>query len=253
MVSRKKLASVIDLSAFGPHVSAEEVKGKCVKAKKLGFAAVVVKPSHVKIAAKALKGSKTKPCAVIGFPFGADSPSKKLAEARQAFRDGAKELDVMMNVRLFKRGFTDFVKKEIAAIVKVAKKKRVVVKVIIESNLLTIAQKISAAKLVKAAGADYIKTGTGLFEGVEPNDVRLIRRIVGKKVGVKASGGVRSLGQVFSLLRAGANRIGTSYGLILFEEEKPEREEKAGSAERVERKGFEKKRALDELVETLRA
>jgi deoxyribose-phosphate aldolase len=171
-----------------------------------------VNPVYVKLAATALKSSKVKVSSTIGFPFGSSVTEIKAMEALRAVEDGAKELDMVINVGLLKSGDYNSVKRDITMVVEVKRLVReVVVKVIIETAHLTKEEKIMACRLAKEAKADFVKTSTGFFGlGATVEDVRLMRETVGKEMGVKAAGGIRSYPEVIRMIEAGANRIGTS-------------------------------------------
>jgi deoxyribose-phosphate aldolase len=173
----------------------------------------------VKNAAKLLNGSDVKVCSTVGFPFGVSLPEIKALEAVKAVEDGAEELDMVINLSALKSGDYEFVKRDVAAVVDVKRlSKEIIVKVIIETDYLTKDEKIIACKLVKEAGADFVKTSTGFFgKGATVEDVRLMRQTVGKSMGVKTAGGIRTYADAVAMIGAGANRIGTSTAVAIME------------------------------------
>ena len=211
-ISREELAKIIDSTNVKATATKSEIKSLCKEAVQYGFRCAVVNLFYVKLAAKLLKGSNVKVCSTVGFPFGVSLPEIKALEAVKAVEDGAEELDMVINLSAFKSGDNDFVKRDIAAVVDVKRlSKEITVKVIIETAYLTKDEKIIACKLVKEAGADFVKTSTGFFGGgATVEDVRLMRQTVGKDMGVKAAGGIRTFADAVAMIEAGANRIGTS-------------------------------------------
>jgi deoxyribose-phosphate aldolase len=196
-----------------------EIEKLCHEAIQYGFRCAVVNPVYVKFAAKLLEGSNVKVCSTVGFPFGVSLPEIKALEAVKAVEDGAEELDMVINLSALKSGDYEFVKRDIAAVVDVKRlSKEIIVKVIIETAYLTRDEKIIACKLVKEAGADFVKTSTGLFgKGATVEDVRLMRQTVGKDMGVKAAGGIKTYVDAIVMIEAGANRIGTSTAVAIIE------------------------------------
>jgi len=211
-ISREELAKIIDSTNVKAIVTKSEIESLCKEAVQYGFRCAVVNPVYVKLAAKLLKGSNVKVCSTVGFPFGVSLPEIKALEAVKAVEDGAEELDMVINLSALKSGDYEFVKRDIAAVVDVKRlSKEITVKVIIETAYLTRDEKIIACKLVKEAGADFVKTSTGFFGGgATVEDVRLMRQTVGKDMGVKAAGGIRTYADTVAMIEAGANRIGTS-------------------------------------------
>jgi deoxyribose-phosphate aldolase len=218
-ISRKELAKIIDSTNVQAIATKNEIEKLCKEAAQYGFRCAVVNPIYVKFAAKLLKGLKVKVCSTVGFPFGVSLPEIKALEAVKAVEDGAEELDMVMNFSAFKSGDYDFVKRDIAAVVDVKRlSKEVIVKVIIETAYLTRDEKIIACKLVKEAGADFVKTSTGFFGGgATVEDVKLMRQTVGKNMGVKAAGGIRTYADVVAMIEAGANRLGTSTAVQIIQ------------------------------------
>ena len=196
-------------------VSADIVK-LCDEAKQYGFYSVIVQPSHTALAAECLKGSAVKCGAVIGFPFGSHTTDMKVADVKAMLKAGAEEIDMVMNLGALKEHKDGLVVKDIAAVVKTAKKRPV--KVIIETCLLDEEQKIRAAKLCVLGGAAFVKTSTGFFGGgATAADVALLHKIVEGKIAVKAAGGVRTTEDALAMIKAGASRIGTSGGVKIAE------------------------------------
>jgi len=217
-LSKEELAKLIDSTVVKAAATKNEIENLCKEAAKYGFQCAVVNAVYVKFAAKLLEGANVKVCSTVGFPFGVSLPEIKALEAVKAVEDGAEELDMVMNLSAMKSGDYDTVKQDIAAVVDVKRlAKEVIVKVIIETPYLTTDEKITACKLVKEAGADFVKTATGFFgKGATIEDVRLMRQTVGANMGVKAAGGIRSYNDVMAMIEAGANRIGTSTAVAII-------------------------------------
>jgi deoxyribose-phosphate aldolase len=206
---KAKIARMIDHTLLKPEASELEIRRLCEEAVKHGFASVCVNPCWVQLCAKLVKGSRVKVCTVVGFPLGGNSSATKAFEAAQAVKDGADELDMVANIGQIKSGKLDLVEQDIREVVKAAKGRPV--KVILESCLLTDAEKVRAALAAKAAGAAFVKTSTGFSTGgATVNDVALLRRVVGSQMGIKAAGGVRDLDTALKLIESGATRIGAS-------------------------------------------
>ncbi|MBR0294826.1 MAG: deoxyribose-phosphate aldolase [Bacilli bacterium] len=207
-----KYNKLIDHTLLKQDATPEQILKLCEEAKEHDFMSVCVNPAYVPLAAEALKGSDVKVCTVIGFPLGMNLPKTKVEEAQQAIREGADEIDMVINVGMLKAGNDDYVEAEIAELKAVAGKR--VLKVIIETCLLTDEEKVRACLLSKNAGADFVKTSTGFSTGgATVHDVKLMRETVGPDMGVKASGGVRTHEDLLAMVEAGANRIGTSNGV----------------------------------------
>lgn len=205
------LAGMIDHTLLKPDATVAEMERLCSEAKKYGFASVCINPSYVSLCAKLLKATEVKVCTVIGFPLGATSTASKAFETEQAIRDGAQEVDMVMNVGMLKSGEFEYVENDIFAVVSTAKRYRMLSKVIIETGFLTDEEKIKACILAKRAGADFVKTSTGFGKGgATVGDIALMRRVVGSAMGVKASGGVRSREDALAMVASGADRIGAS-------------------------------------------
>lgn len=213
-------AKMIDHTLLKPEASREQVKKLCREAAEYGFHSVCVNSCYVSFCADLLKDSDVKVCTVIGFPLGAMSSAGKAAEAAPAVKDGADELDMVINVGMIKSGDWEYVRRDIEEVVKAAGS-RALVKVILETCLLTDDEKRIACRVCREAGAAYVKTSTGFSTGgATAADVRLMREEAGDSMGVKASGGIRSLKDAEEMAAAGADRIGTSSGIAIAREQK---------------------------------
>ena len=202
-----------------PEATADDIARLCQEAREWRFASVCVNPFWVSAAARALSGSPVRVCTVIGFPLGANLPENKVAEAKAALAQGATELDMVQNVGALRSGDLQTVQSEIRELAAVAHSANAIVKVILETSLLTKDQKITACHLAAQAGADFVKTSTGFSSaGATVPDIELMRQTVGPEVGVKASGGVRTLDTLRQMVVAGATRIGTSSGVNIIHE-----------------------------------
>jgi deoxyribose-phosphate aldolase len=219
-IPKEELASLIDSTLVKATATKSEIEKLCQEADEHRFRCAVVNPVYVKSAAAFLKDSNVKVCSTVGFPFGISLPETKAFEALKAIEDGAEELDMVINLSALKSGDYDTVKRDIAAVVDVKRlSKRIIVKTIIETAYLTNEEKIIACKLVKEAGADFVKTSTGLFGGgATVEDVKLMRKTVGVDMGVKAAGGIRTYADAIAMIEAGANRIGTSTAVQIIKE-----------------------------------
>ncbi len=212
-------ASLIDHTLLKPEASEKDIRKLCEEAAQFGFASVCVNPVWVKKAAGFLKGSGVPVCTVIGFPLGATLPDVKAYEARRAIFNGATEVDMVINVGALKSGDDCAVEDDIRAVVEAAHENHILCKVIIETALLTDDEKVRACLASKNAGADFVKTSTGFAKGgATVNDVALMRRTVGKDLGVKASGGVKGIEDARAMFAAGATRIGASVGVKIAQE-----------------------------------
>jgi deoxyribose-phosphate aldolase len=208
------LAKYIDHTLLKPDATAAEIDELCDEALEYGFASVCINLTWVKRAAERLRGSSVKVCAVIGFPLGATTPDIKAFEARKALRDGAREVDMVINIGALKSGMYDLVRTDIERVVDAAHESGAICKVILETVLLTDEEKVIASSLSKQAKADFVKTSTGFAGGgATVYDVALMRETVGPDMGVKASGGVRTLEDAEDMIAAGATRIGASAGV----------------------------------------
>ena len=206
-----KYNKLIDHTLLKQDATPEQIVKLCEEAKEFDFMSVCVNPAYVPLAAKCLEGSGVKVCTVIGFPLGMNLTRTKVEEAQLAIKEGADEIDMVINVGMLKAGHDDFVEEEIRELKAVAGSK--VLKVIIETCLLTDEEKVRACVASKNAGADFVKTSTGFSTGgATVHDVALMRKTVGPDMGVKASGGVRTHEDLLNMVEAGATRIGTSNG-----------------------------------------
>jgi deoxyribose-phosphate aldolase len=215
--SPEKIAKIIDHTNLKADTRVEDIKKLCIDAKNYGFASVCVNPANVELCTEFLKESDVNICTVISFPLGANTSKIKFFETKDALQHGADEIDMVMNIGALKSGLNDTVKTDIEGVVTAAEGK--IVKVIIETALLTKEEKILACEIVKDAGADFVKTSTGFgHPGATVEDIVLIRKTVGPQMGIKASGGIRNIKTVFDMVKAGATRIGTSSGVKIMEE-----------------------------------
>jgi deoxyribose-phosphate aldolase len=212
------IAALIDHTILKPDATRGDIVKVCREARQYSFASVCVNPYWVPLVRAELAGSPVKVCTVVGFPLGATSTESKAAEAAIAVRDGAQEIDMVINVGALKSGDQDAVKADIAAVVKVSHAAGAIVKTILETALLTDTEKAIACVLAKAAGADFVKTSTGFGpSGATAHDIALMRQSVGPQMGVKASGGIRSLQDLQAMTAAGATRIGASASVKIVE------------------------------------
>lgn len=215
--------AMIDHTLLKPDATRGEIEKLCAEARDYQFATVCVNPTWVHLAADLLAGSPVGVCSVVGFPLGATTPDVKGYETRRAIFDGAREIDMVINVGALKSGDYRTVECDIEAVVGPCRDGGVLSKVIIEAAYLTGEEKIKACTLAKAAGADYVKTSTGFGPGgATAADVALMRRIVGAEMGVKAAGGVRDLASARAMIEAGATRIGASAGVRIVKEARGE-------------------------------
>ena len=208
------IRTYIDHTLLKPDATPEQIRRLCTEADENGFASVCVNPAYVPLAAELLKDSAVNVCTVIGFPLGMNATAIKAAEALKAVQDGADELDMVIQVGQLKSGNLAYVEDDIRAVVKAGGGR--LVKVIIETALLTDEEKVTACQLAQRAGADFVKTCTGFSGGAASvHDIALMRKTVGPDMGVKASGGVRDYASAVALIEAGATRIGTSSGVAI--------------------------------------
>ena len=218
-ISEKQLARMIDHTLVKPNATKDDILKLCEEAKRYGFGCVCVNSFYVPLAVKLLEKTDVKVCSTVGFPFGAVLPEVKALEAKRAMEMGARELDMVINLGALKSGDYETVKRDIKTVVEAAHftSSGVIVKVIIEAGYLTDEEKVVACKIAKEAGADFVKTSTGFAGGATVEDVKLMRRTVGREMGVKAAGGIRTLEDALAMIGAGANRIGTSSGVAIIE------------------------------------
>ncbi|KHD36285.1 deoxyribose-phosphate aldolase [Clostridium acetobutylicum] len=212
------IAKIIDHTALKPDTTKKQILKLIKEAKQNNFASVCVNPKWVKEASCALKDSSVKVCTVIGFPLGANTTATKVFETQDAIKNGAEEVDMVISIGELKDKNDDYVEKDIEEVVKAASGKALV-KVIIETCLLTEEEKIRACKLAKKAGADFVKTSTGFSTGgAKAEDIKLMRKTVGAGMGVKASGGIHTREEAIKLIEAGATRIGASASIDIISE-----------------------------------
>jgi deoxyribose-phosphate aldolase len=212
-------SSLVDHTLLKPDATESDINRLCEEAMQFHFASVCVNPTWVRAASCHLRGSGVPVCTVIGFPLGATLPDVKAYEARRAIFDGAREIDMVLNVGALKSGDDCAAEYDIRGVVEAAHEQGVLCKVIIETALLTDEEKVRACLAAKRAGADFVKTSTGFAKGgATVADVALMRRTVGAEMGVKASGGVKGITDARALVEAGATRIGASVGVKIAQE-----------------------------------
>ncbi|HSM15509.1 MAG TPA: deoxyribose-phosphate aldolase [Gemmatimonadales bacterium] len=213
------LSHMIDHTLLKPGATQDEIAQLCYEARKWGFASVCVNPSYVKLCADLLKGSDVLVCTVVGFPLGATSTESKVFETQKAIRDGATEVDMVINVGALRSRDYELVERDVASVARACHAGGAILKVIIEAALLDDEEKVAACQLAKVAGADFVKTSTGFGPGgATAEDVALMRRVVGPTIGVKAAGGIRSLADAQRMIAAGASRIGASASVKILQE-----------------------------------
>lgn len=211
-----EIASIIDHTLLKPEATSAQIRHVCAEARQYGFASVCVNPYWVTPVASELAGSAVKVCTVIGFPLGANATPIKVAEAELATRLGASEIDMVLNVGELIAGNVDSVRLDIQAVARIAHSRGALLKVIFETALLHDDQKMAACHAAVQAGADFVKTSTGFGPGgATEHDVALMRGAVGPAIGVKASGGIRTLADLRKMVAAGASRIGASAGVAI--------------------------------------
>jgi len=214
-----QLAHMIDHTLLKPDATQDEIARLCFEARKHSFASVCVNPSYVRLCAQLLKGSPVVVCTVVGFPLGATPTEVKVYETQQAIRDGASEIDMVINVGAVKSRDYELAQRDIASVARACHADNGLLKVIIEAALLTDEEKVVACQLAKVAGADYVKTSTGFGPGgATAADVALMRRVVGPSIGVKAAGGIRTLADAQQMIAAGASRLGASASVKILQE-----------------------------------
>lgn len=213
----EQIAACIDHTLLKPEATPAQVEALCEEARKYHFASMCVNPTHVRLAVRLLKKSGVKVCTVAGFPLGASTPEMKAFEAEQAIAQGADEIDMVINIGAVKAGDDRLVARDIRTVARAVHAAGKILKVILETALLTDDEKRRASLIVKRAGADFVKTSTGFSTGgATVADVRLMRETVGPKMGIKAAGGVRTLADAEAMLDAGATRLGTSAGVAIM-------------------------------------
>jgi deoxyribose-phosphate aldolase len=217
-LQKHEIASMIDHTLLRADATRSDIRKLCAEARQYKFASVCVNPYWVPLAAAELAGSAVNVCTVVGFPLGASSTAAKVAETENSVKLGASEIDMVLNIGELKGSHFDAVQKDIEAVAAAAHGGGAILKVILETSLLDDDEKVKASALSKAAGADFVKTSTGFSTGgATVHDVSLMRRTVGPEMGVKASGGIRTLDDVRKMADAGATRIGASAGVQILE------------------------------------
>lgn len=215
----RSVARLIDHTILKPEATRDDVRKVCAEALEFEFASVCVNSFWTKFVAAELRDSPVRVCTVAGFPLGAGSTTAKVSETLAAVRDGATEIDMVINIGALRSAEREVVKDDIRCVVAASHGRDAIVKVIIETALLDDAQKVLACRLAQDAGADFVKTSTGFSKsGATTADVALMRRTVGKSMGVKASGGIRTLADLKAMVAAGASRIGASAGVQILDE-----------------------------------
>lgn len=213
-----EVLGIIDHTILKPDATEEMIEKLCKEAKEYGFAAVCINPYYVKLCKKLLKDSKVKIATVIGFPLGANTSQTKAFEAKNAIENGCDEVDMVINIAALKSKDYSTVKEDIKAVVEAAMGKALV-KVIIETSFLNNEEKVKVCELAMESGADFVKTSTGFSaSGATVEDVKLMKKVVGDKLGIKASGGIRDLETAKKMIEAGANRLGASSGVKIAKE-----------------------------------
>ncbi|KPK94500.1 MAG: deoxyribose-phosphate aldolase [Anaerolineae bacterium SM23_ 63] len=212
------VAPMIDHTLLKPEATQDEIAQLCYEARKYQFASVCVNPTNVKLCAQLLEGSGVPVCTVVGFPLGATPTDVKVFETQQAVREGASEVDMVINVGALKSRDYELVERDIASIARVCHADNAILKVIIEAALLTDEEKVVACQLAKVAGAEFVKTSTGFGPGgATAEDVALMRRVVGPAMGVKAAGGIRTFEDAQKMIAAGASRLGASASVKIMQ------------------------------------
>lgn len=214
----EELLKLIDHTSIWPKAGFRDIEKLCREARQYRFGCVCVNPFFVEYAVKLLKGADTRVGSTCGFPFGANRKDVKIYEAEKAIYDGAREIDMVINIGALRSKEYRVVQDDIKGVVRVCRENGVLCKAILEMNLLNKEEKISACKIACNSGADFIKTGTGLWGPAKIRDVMLMKKIAGNRVGVKAAGGIRNFEQVQKFLKAGATRIGTSAGVEIVKD-----------------------------------
>ncbi|MCZ7611367.1 MAG: deoxyribose-phosphate aldolase [Ignavibacterium sp.] len=222
-VDKKELAGMIDHTLLKPEAVLSEINQLCKEAIQHNFASVCINPSYVSTCFDLLKSSNVKVCTVIGFPLGATTTQSKFFEAEEAIKNGAEELDMVINIGRLKDKDYDYVLNDLKSIADLSKKHLCTSKVILETCLLTDQEKVAACLMAKEAGSDFVKTSTGFSKaGATIRDVALMKFVVGDKHKVKAAGGIRSYEDAVAMINAGANRLGASAGIKIISGQKSE-------------------------------
>src|SRR5690242_3278557 len=219
----QSVAALIDHTNLRPEATPDQIIRLCAEAREFGFGAVMVNPCNIGLASSHLQNSEVKVGAVVGFPFGATLTSVKIFETKEALKLGAREIDMVLNIGALKAGNHALVLSDISGVAEVVREHKALLKVILETGLLTKEEKLAACEISEQAEADFVKTCTGFVGGVATvEDVRLMRSAV--KIGVKASGGIRTASDARAMIDAGASRLGTSSGVNIIRELRAERE-----------------------------
>ncbi|MGD8605490.1 MAG: deoxyribose-phosphate aldolase [Anaerolineales bacterium] len=219
MPTGDEIAVYIDHTLLKPEATPEQVERLCQEALEYGFASVCINSAYIERASRRLAGSNVKVCSVVGFPLGATAPEVEVHEAERVIQDGAQEIEIVMPIGFLKAKDYRAVAEDLVAVIRTAHQQEALVKVIIETALLTREEKVMACSLVREAGGDLVMTSTGFSHaGAKAEDVILMRTIVGDEIGVKAAGGIRSYQDAFKMLSAGASRLGTSSGVMIMED-----------------------------------
>ena len=217
-LARSAVAALIDHTLLRADARHNDIVRLCTEARQFGFASVCVNSVWTPLAASELSGSKVKVCTVAGFPLGANSTGAKVGETEAAIRDGASEIDMVLNIGALLDDDFATVSADISAVADICHREGAIVKTILETALLDRVHKATACRIAKSAGADFVKTSTGFGpSGATVEDVKLMRETVGPEMGVKASGGIRTLEELLRMVEAGANRIGASAGVRIVE------------------------------------
>lgn len=217
-LTRTELAKIIDYTLLKADASQQDIVELCREAKEYRFWAVCINSLWVSLASQFLASTEVRVCSVVSFPLGATTTDVKVAEAKQAISRGARELDMVVNIGALKSRDFETVRRDIASVVKVARSVAgIIVKVVLETGLLSFEEKVAGCKLANEAGADFVKTCTGFGAGMAAaSDVTLLRKSVPDTMGVKASGGIHTYGEAIRMIHAGANRLGTSAGVAII-------------------------------------
>ncbi len=216
-MTRETMAKMIDHTLLKQNASEDQIKKLCAEAKEYGFWSVCINPCYVALCAEELKDSDVKVCTVVGFPLGASTTETTVFQSVEAIKNGASEIDMVINVGAIKSGNWDFVYNDIKAVADAVKANGGLLKVIIETCLLSDDEKVKACEISKKAGADFVKTSTGFSTGgATVDDIKLMRNTVGPDMGVKASGGIHNAKEALAMAEAGASRIGASAGIEIL-------------------------------------
>lgn len=216
-MTRETMAKMIDHTLLKQNASEDQIKKLCAEAKEYGFWSVCINPCYVALCAEELKDSDVKVCTVVGFPLGASTTETTVFQSVEAIKNGASEIDMVINVGAIKSGNWDYVYNDIKAVADAVKANGGLLKVIIETCLLSDDEKIKACEISKKAGADFVKTSTGFSTGgATVDDIKLMRNTVGPDMGVKASGGIHNAKEALAMAEAGASRIGASAGIEIL-------------------------------------